>query len=133
MSKGGDTRYDHRVGPARHLKTIVLEPEVGGRLFEVWAEGGALWGIVQSIRQDDHISFEGSFGMLGAISGVVTFIVAPNDGGTLLTLIHRAIGEVTEEHEKSYDAGWEDLAGVRLKAFAEKGIKYGLGHKPPNF
>lgn len=113
--------------------SLLIEPKAGGRFFEEWEQGSALWGVVQSIRQDDHIVFEGSFGMLGAINGVVTFIVEPADGGTLLKFSHRAIGEVTDDHKKSYAAGWQDLLGVRLKAFAEQGIKYGLGHEPPIF
>ncbi|MDQ2717271.1 MAG: hypothetical protein M3Z08_20405 [Chloroflexota bacterium] len=49
---------------------------------------------------------------------------------TLVKLSHRAIGEVGERQQRGYAAGWQDLLGMRLKAYVEQGIKYGIGHEP---
>jgi DNA-binding transcriptional ArsR family regulator/uncharacterized protein YndB with AHSA1/START domain len=117
----------------RNPQALILEPQVGGRLYETGEYGSALWGLVQSMRVDDHIVFEGRMGMLGAIFGVVTVIVEPAEAGsTLVRLIHRAIGDVSEDIQDSFAMGWEDLIGTRLKAFVEEGVRYGLGHKPPS-
>lgn len=110
---------------------LILEPFAGGRLYEEFAQGSASWAVVQNIRQDDYLVLEGRFGMRGAVVNVVTFVVTEQDGGTRLQLSHRAMGEVNDDLAAGYRAGWEDLAGVRLKAFVEEGTRYGLGHEPP--
>jgi DNA-binding transcriptional ArsR family regulator/uncharacterized protein YndB with AHSA1/START domain len=113
-------------------QALIIEPQVGGRLYEQGEKGAALWGIVQSIEEDDHIVFEGRMGMLGAIFGVLTIVVEPAEAdGTLVKLTHRAIGDVSEDSQSGYAMGWDDLIGTRLKAFVEEGTRYGLGHTPP--
>ena len=111
---------------------LILEPHAGGRFYEEFAEGSALWAIVQSIQQDDHLVLDGRFGMFGAIHSVATFILEEQENGTLLKFSHQAMGEVGEKQEKGFTYGWNDLLGTRLKAYAEEDVRYGLGHKPPS-
>jgi hypothetical protein len=44
---------------------------------------------------------------------------------------HRAFGALDEQAQANYAAGWSDLLDVRLRAFVERGERYGLGHEPP--
>jgi hypothetical protein len=64
--------------------------------------------------------------MGGAVLGVVAYNLEPKGKGTLLKLSHRATGEVTQDTEKNYGGGWQDLLGTRLRAFVERGERPGL-------
>jgi uncharacterized protein YndB with AHSA1/START domain len=106
---------------------IILEPEVGGRLYEVSGEGeGALWAMVTAIQKNRWLELTGPIGMSGAMHSVVSFALEPKGEATLVKLAHHAVGELGEDTEANYSAGWHDLVGVRLKAFAETGERQGL-------
>ncbi len=112
-------------------KDLVLEPEPGGRFFESWGDGqGSLWATVTAIKPAQRLELTGPIGMRGAVLGVVSIELHPKGNGTLLTLSHRAVGEVTPEIRASYASGWSDLLGTRLKVFVETGTRYGLGREP---
>lgn len=114
-------------------KSLTLEPKIGGRFYEDWGDGaGALWGLVTSFKQNEWIEVSGSIGMSGVVNGVVCFELQAQSNGTLIKLSHRAMGEVNEELQTGYAGGWHDLLAVRLKAFVEHGIQYGIGHEPSN-
>ncbi len=118
---------------SEEAKTLTLEPKIGGRFYEDWGDGaGALWGLVTSFKQNEWIEVSGSIGMSGVVSGVVSFELQTQGNGTIIKLSHRAMGEVNERLQAGYAGGWHDLLAVRLKAFVEQGIKYGIGHEPPN-
>ncbi|HSA92549.1 MAG TPA: metalloregulator ArsR/SmtB family transcription factor [Terriglobales bacterium] len=111
----------------QNARSIVLEPEIGGRLYEVWQEGdGALWAVVTAIERDHKLTLSGPMGMSGAVSGVIGYELEPDGKGTRLKLSHRAIGEVTEQTRANYTGGWNDLLATRLKAFVETGKRLGL-------
>lgn len=110
-------------------QAIILEPQVGGRLYEESGSGdGALWATVTSIKKNEHLVLTGPIGMSGALHSVVTFSLEPKNEGeaTLLKLSHQAIGQLGDDTQSNYDAGWQDLLGARLKAFVEKGERHGL-------
>ncbi len=120
--------YVHDDGRVRALR---LEPAVGGRFFEDWGDGdGALYAWVSAIRAPEELVLAGPFGMGGHCHSVVRFRLEAAGGATRLALSHRAVGELEEEHEARYRAGWEDLLGARLRAFLERGERLGLGHEP---
>lgn len=113
--------------------TLVLEPWPGGMFREDWAEGqGAVWGVVSTVERGRRLEIQGSMGMTGAVVGVSRFRLDPIEGGsTRLRLSHEAFGHIDAETERNYGLGWRDLLGVRLKAYVEDGVRYGLGHPPP--
>lgn len=106
---------------------IVLEPELGGRFYEVWGENeGVLWATVTGIKWGERLELTGPIGMRGAVQAVVSFELEPKGNATILRLSHQAVGEVTKETEENYGQGWQDLVGTRLKAFVETGKRHGI-------
>jgi len=110
-------------------QAIILEPQVGGRLYEQSASGdGALWATVTTIKKNERLELTGPVGASEALHSLVTFSLEPKNEGevTLLKLSHQAIGPFGDDTQANYHAGWQDLLGVRLKAFIEKGERHGL-------
>lgn len=115
-----------------HVKSLEIEPRLGGRMLERWGEDdGNIWCQVTSIRKNQHLVLQGTMGMPGAVYGVVRFDLEDAKGGTKLKLSHRAFGEVSDEMGQAYVGGWKDLLDRRLRAWLERGEKLGLGHEPP--
>ncbi|GHO60012.1 SRPBCC family protein [Ktedonobacter robiniae] len=111
----------------RDANTIVLEPKVGGRLYEVYGENeGALWGMVSSIRNDEELCLTGSMGMPEPTYGAVTFTLAPQGDSTQVKLTHSAFGRISAERKGCYTEGWKDLLDVRLRAFVEQDVRTGI-------
>jgi DNA-binding transcriptional ArsR family regulator/uncharacterized protein YndB with AHSA1/START domain len=113
---------------AEAAQDIIFEPKLGGRFYEVWGEHeGVLYATVTGLKQAERLELTGPMGMGGAVHGLFSFELTPHRQGTLLRLSHKAFGEVTEETQANYAQGWQDLLGVRLKAFVEKGERSGIG------
>ncbi|MFN8454473.1 MAG: helix-turn-helix domain-containing protein [Anaerolineae bacterium] len=112
---------------AEAAQDIIFEPKLGGRFYEVWGEHeGVLYATVTGLKQAERLELTGPMGMGGAVHGLFSFELAPQAQGTLLRLSHKAFGEVTEETKANYSQGWQDLLGVRLKAFVETGERLGI-------
>ena len=114
-------------------RSLVLEPWPGGVFREDWGDGqGAVWGVVAVVERGRRLEIHGAMGMTGAVVGITRFRLAPiDDGSTSLRLSHEAFGHIDAETERNYGLGWQDLLGVRLKAYLEEDMRYGLGHPPP--
>jgi DNA-binding transcriptional ArsR family regulator/uncharacterized protein YndB with AHSA1/START domain len=112
--------WDHTFSDAP--KGVRLEPRVGGRFFEEYAdeEGGVLYGTVTHIKRGSHLTITGPMGMTNAVLGVIRFDLEPREGYTLVKLSHQAIGDVREETRQSYTSGWKAILEKRLKPFAER-------------
>ncbi len=115
--------YFHLGEAARRL---VLEPKVGGRLFEdIGNNEGLLLATVMAIKSPIELRLMGPMGMGGGpVQGVVQLQLEAKEKSTLLKLSHRAIGDVNEETKNGYSAGWEQLLGKRLRNFVEQGTRY---------
>lgn len=101
-------------------KAMVLEPFVGGRLYEDWGDGGGiLWATVSMLDKPSRIEFTGCIAMAGAVLSVVDFRLTDEGGGTLLKMSHRAIGEMTVADRDEFVEGWNGVIGELFKGFAE--------------
>jgi len=101
---------------------LILEPVVGGHFYELWGDaGGILWGTVVQIQRNERLDLVGMIGMSRLVHSFVSFKLEKKDGGTLLVMSHRGIGELDEEVIRGYGDGWKQLLAVALKNYAEKG------------
>lgn len=101
---------------------VRLDPRVGGRFEEMWSESeGALYATVTRIKRGELLAMTGPMGMTGAVQNVMVITLEARDGGTLLKLTHRALGEIDEETEANYTGGWTHLLSGRLKSLVETG------------
>lgn len=112
--------WDHAFAPTP--RAIRLEPVVGGRFYQEWDDtAGTLYATVTRVRPGAELTMVGPMGMRGPVQGVIEFAFEPHDGGTLLKLSHRALGELDDETERTYGEGWTRLLHRRLKPFVETG------------
>lgn len=112
--------WDH--GFSENPKRITLEPKLGGRFFEEFDDqgNGAHYATVVYLEKDKKIVLNGPMGIRTAMTGVISFELVPGKaGGTLLKLSHHAVGDIADEAQKGYDAGWKKLLGTNLKKAVE--------------
>ena len=115
-------------------KAIRVENWVGGRCWEDWGNGeGALYATIIEFSRGKELRMVGPFGMGGLCHSMVSYVLKPHEQGTLLKVSHVAAGEIDEDAQSLYTAGWEDLIKGRLVALLERGEVLGLGHEPPPF
>jgi Predicted transcriptional regulators len=114
---------------------ITLEPCIGGRLYERWenANDGFLWGRVHLVKSPQELHVVGSLGMDEPTYGVMIFYLEPQKQGTLLHFTLDAFGKVNQQTQESYEAGWKDLLDIRLRAFIERDIHYGIDQDKPGW
>lgn len=99
---------------------IILEPFVGGRLYEVWGENtGALWATVTKIQPPRELCLVGPIGLPEPTHGVTTFLLNSRDDTTIVQFTHEAFGKIGPEIETRHTEGWKDLLLKRLPAYIE--------------
>lgn len=112
---------------ASRARDIRLDAVLGGRFYEDWGNGeGAVYATVALLRRPERLRLHGGMGMAGAVAGVIDFRLTPQGDGTVVRLVHRAVGEVGDETRAAYSRGWHGLLGERLKGYVESGIRTGL-------
>jgi uncharacterized protein YndB with AHSA1/START domain len=87
-------------GSAKNLK---LEPKAGGCFCEKLPDGGSVQhGRVIFAQPGKQLRIEGALGPLQemAVSGVLTFRLAPDGPGTRITMTYRVAGTLTMEASK---------------------------------
>jgi DNA-binding transcriptional ArsR family regulator/uncharacterized protein YndB with AHSA1/START domain len=99
---------------------VTLEPQVGGRFFEVHDRDTVLWATVTRLEPNRKLALEGPIGLSTPVAGVITFELEENAGKTTVRLSHRAIGEITEEQIASYNEGWTRLIQTDLPDWIER-------------
>lgn len=106
----------HSLGASddRPPKLVIMEPHVGGRIYEV-SENGAehLWGSVTEWDPDRRIAFTWHVGRAPENGTHVTVDFQQTDtGGTHITLKHdnwHVLGEEADEQRDGYSKGWPAL------------------------
>ncbi len=100
----GNTRPD---GVSLKLQ---IEEWPGGRWFRDLGNGvGHLWGHVQVLKPPTLIELSGPMFMSYPAMNHVEVRLAEVSGGTLVTLHHRAIGLISEDHAKGVSHGWQHM------------------------
>jgi len=112
--------WDHTF--AEEPRGLYLEPYAGGRFYEEFGHGGsALYAVVTYAEPGKLLVLSGSMGMRGPVLATVRYELEPHEGGTLLRLAHRVVGEVDDETREMYTTGWEALLDGQLKEYVEQG------------
>ena len=90
---------------------MVMEEWPGGRWFRDLGSGeGHLWGHVQVIKPPTLIEMHGPMFMSYAVAGHMQFRLTPlSSGGVELSLRHRVLGLIEEEHRQGVVPGWAYL------------------------
>lgn len=100
---------------------LVLEPEVGKRMWEDFGNGeGALFGIVTYVEHNKKLEIEGDHGLGSGVQGYIRLELVPQEGGTVLKFSHRAFGEISERSRQSFPEGWKQLLAVNLPEYLER-------------
>ena len=104
-----------QMGPANEGEKGVpmpmrLEPFPGGRWYrDLGADNGHCWGIVQAIRRPDLLEISGPLFMSYPVSNNVQYRLRAENGGTLLTFRHTALGLIPDDHRAGLAGGWHQL------------------------
>ncbi len=109
-----------RPNPEADSMHLVLEQWPGGRWFrDLGNSQGHLWGFVQVIKPPTLLEITGPMFMSYPAAGHLQFRLAPIAGGTLVTLRHRALGMIDDQHRQGAKDGWKRIL-EQIKQDAEK-------------
>jgi uncharacterized protein YndB with AHSA1/START domain len=103
-------------GKSMQLK---LEAWPGGRWYrDLGNNAGHLWGHVQVIKPPMLLEITGPMMMSYAVISHVQYrLTEKAGGGTVLSLTHRAMGEVSPEHREGMPKGWKYiLEQIKIKS-----------------
>ena len=86
---------------------MVLEEWPGGRWYRDLGNGqGHLWGFVQVIKPPTLIEIHGPMFMSYPVAGHIQFRLAQVSEGVELSLRHRVLGAVEDQHREGVNHGW---------------------------
>lgn len=96
--------------PGDNPMPMRLERWPGGRWFRDLGDGvGHLWGHVQVIKPPSLLEISGPLFMSYPVSGHIAFRLTEGPDGTRLSLRHRALGLIEDEHRAGVVSGWTHL------------------------
>ena len=104
-----------QIGPGSDLPDgtampMKIEPWPGGRWYrDLGNNAGHFWGHVQVIKPPTLLEISGPMFMSYPVMSHVQYRLAEQSGGTLLTVLHRAIGDIAPEHRQGVNKGWEHI------------------------
>ena len=89
---------------------LVLEEWAGGRWFRDRGNGiQHLWGHVQVIKPPTLIELSGPLFMSYPALNHIEIKLEKNSTGTKVSLRHRAIGMIEQEHREGVSEGWKNM------------------------
>ena len=115
----------HRFGKGNHTPNgeplnLEIEPFAGGRWFRDRGQGVQhLWGHVQVIKPPVLLELSGPMFMSYPALNHIEIKLEEAGDGTKVTLRHRAIGMISNEHREGITKGWGYML-EGLKADCEK-------------
>ena len=87
-----------------------LEPWPGGRWYrDMGNNTGHFWGHVQVIKPPLLLELNGPMFMSYPAISHVQYKLKENQGVTTLTILHRAIGMIQDDHRTGVQAGWQSI------------------------
>jgi hypothetical protein len=99
---------------------MVIEPRPGGRWFRDLGNGaGHLWGHVQVIKPPGLLELSGPMFMSYPATNHVHYRLTAAGDGTRLTLLHRAMGLIPQDHAAGMSMGTE-YGLQRVREIAER-------------
>ena len=97
-----------------------IEAWPGGRWYRDLGDGnGHLWAHLQAIKRPTLLEFYGPLMMSYAVASNVQYRLSEDQGGTLITFHHYAVGAIPAEYRKAMDGGWQAIH-QRAKQRAER-------------
>ncbi|HRI87270.1 MAG TPA: SRPBCC domain-containing protein [Candidatus Hydrogenedentes bacterium] len=96
--------------PDGRSMNMILERKPGGRWYrDLGDNAGHLWGHVQSIKPPHLLELVGPLFMSYPAVNHVECRLSETDGMTRVTLRHRAIGPVEDQHSQGVSQGWQGM------------------------
>ncbi|MEQ1762794.1 MAG: SRPBCC domain-containing protein [Pyrinomonadaceae bacterium] len=113
----------HRLGEGNATSdgtplNMILEEWAGGRWFRDRGEGVQhLWGHVQVLKPPVLIEISGPMFMSYPAINHLEIKLEKISGGTNVTLRHRAIGMISDEHREGISNGWKNILDMLTADF----------------
>jgi uncharacterized protein YndB with AHSA1/START domain len=106
-------------------RAFVLEPTVGGRVYEDWGNGeGLLWYRVTAVRSPELLQLEGQLGPEHGPASLSTALrLRPRGLGTRLSLVETAWGQLAHGIEGQLEDGWTQLLDGCLRPYIKDGTQ----------
>jgi hypothetical protein len=106
-----------------HVERFVLEPVLGGRMYEDWGGGsGIVWFTVIGLEEGKSLDLAGhltrAFG--GPATTQLRLAVEERGAGTVLSVHDVRIGRIAPGIEREVEAGWRELFEQSFKSYVER-------------
>ena len=96
--------------PDGRFMNFKLEARPGGRWYrDLGNDSGHLWGHVQVIKPPAILEISGPMFMSYPVINHMEIRFTELNGKTRVTLRHRAVGAVEEQHRVGVSGGWKDM------------------------
>src|SRR5882724_10442340 len=106
--------------PDGAVMPMTLEAWPGGRLYrDTGNNSGHFWAHVQVIKPPTLLELTGPMFMSYPVMSHVQYRLTEQGSGTRLTLLHRAMGDISADHRKGVHQGWDHV----LKRINERSTK----------
>ena len=98
---------------------LILETWPGGRWYrDLGDQTGHWWGTVQVIKPPKLIEIAGPMFMSYPAVSHLQYRLTDSGSGATLDFLHRAFGELTDEHVQGVTSGWDhQLSRIAAKRF----------------
>lgn len=123
LTIGIDRWWGERFRQTGSGSRLSLQPELGADMIETDDHGhSAIWARVEEIIRPGKLYLSGRFAMDGAVAGRIHYDIADSDdGGSILTLRHQAVGAIDPGTVDRFDNGWRVLLDQMLRTHLEGG------------